>query len=181
MVGFYEAGIRAGNTDGQPVPRVQKTVDSSNTLKQLVAWDYMHFEFRLAYARAEIQRYGQEIEKIGKGQGTKTQSEMAKESDEALEKLLAAMTEVERKKSDLMRSRAVEQEKSENSIEPGCGTKNRDKLHRQQAKSIFDGAEPWKEIGDWQEKMNKAFIKWQHDNPAGGGTDGFMKALGLEN
>jgi hypothetical protein len=46
---------------------------------------------------------------------------------------------------------------------------------------FFDGAEPWKEIGDWQEKMNKAFIKWQHDNPAGGGTDGFMKALGLEN
>jgi hypothetical protein len=139
----------------------------------------MHFEFRLAYARAEIQRYRQEIEKFGKIEGTKTQTEMTKEGEEVLEKLLVAMTEVEWKKSDLMHSGEVEQEKLENSVEPGCGTKNRVKLHRKQAKSILDGAEPWKEIGDWEEKMNKAFIKWQHNNPAGGGTDGFVKALGL--
>ncbi|KAE9367927.1 hypothetical protein N431DRAFT_514529 [Stipitochalara longipes BDJ] len=102
MVGFYESGIAAGITDGQPIARVQKTVRASNTLKQLQTWGYMHFEFQLAYARTEIERYREEIKKREKNLNTKAQTEMEKEGEEAMEKLLLAMMEVERKKGDLM-------------------------------------------------------------------------------
>jgi len=181
MVTYYKAGIESRMTDGQSIPRVQKTIDKANSVKQLGAWDRMHFEFRLAYAHAEIQRYRQEIERIGTGLGAKAQAEVKKEGEEALENLLLAMTEVERKKCDFMCSLSVKRESLENAAQGSRGASNRDEIHRKKAKNILDGAEPWKELDKWQEIGMKAFIKWQHENPEGGGTDGWMKSLGLEN
>jgi hypothetical protein len=179
MVTYYKAGIEARNTDGQSIPRVQQKIDKANSVKQLGAWDRMHFEFRLAYAYNEIQRYRQEIERIGKGLGAKTQAEMKKENEEALENLLVAMTEVERKKgATIIRSLSAKKEILENTVEGGRETSNGDNLNRKTAKSILDGAEPWKEIEKWKEIGMKAFIKWQHENPEGGGTDGWDEITG---
>lgn len=119
-------------TDGTPIPRVQKTIDKANSVKQLGAWDRMHFEFRLAYAYAEIQRYRQEVERIGTGLGAKTQAEMKKEGEEALESLLLAMTEVERKKSDFICSLSVKRERLENAAEGSRGASNRDGAQSQE-------------------------------------------------
>ncbi len=179
MVTYYRAGIKTRQTDGQSIPRIQQTIDKANSVKQLGAWDRMHFEFRLAYAYVEIHRYRQEIEKIGKGLGAKTQADMKKEGEKALENLLLAMTEVEWKKSNFInRSLCSQKERLENAAE---ATSNNDELYRKKARNILDGAEPWKEVEKWQEIGMKAFIKWQHENPAGGGTDGWLKSLGLDN
>jgi hypothetical protein len=106
---------------------------------------------------------------------------MNREGEEALENLLLAMTEVERKQSDFIFSLSVKRERLENAAEGSRGASNMDELHRKKAKDILDGAEPWKKIDKWQEIGMKAFIRWQHENPEGGGTDGWMKSLGLEN
>ncbi len=89
------------------------------------------------------------------------------------------MTEVERKKGDfIIHSLCSQKERLEDAAE---GTSNDDEFYSKKAKNILDSAKPWKEIEKWQEIGMKAFIKWQHQNPEGGGTDGWLKSLGLEN
>jgi hypothetical protein len=34
---------------------------------------------------------------------------------------------------------------------------------------------------EWKQKGVEAFLNWQHENPAGGGPDGWIKYLGLGN
>jgi len=179
IVAYYESGIKNKDTDGQPVARVQKTVHTCKLLKQLHEWDFMQFAIQLAYARTEIERYRQEIENIRKNIPTKAQSEMVKEEEKAMEEMLLFMIEVEREKENLVCPHAAKQEKSDNSTERGSGTKKRNEHLRKVVKQMVDGAEPWKKEQEMQSKFNDAFIKWQHINPAGGGTDGFMRALGL--
>jgi hypothetical protein len=168
MIEFYQIGIATGSTDGQPVPRVQQTVNNGFSVDKLERLGFKHFELQLAYGHGEIQRYRREIDRIRMNRGTMVQSDMVQAAENAKEKLLQAMTEVERMKNGVR----------------GLGLSNlsdekREQQARASAEEILEGAEPWKEMKQWHDKMNEAFIRWQHENPEGGGTDGFLKALGL--
>ena len=179
IVEYYKSGIVAEETDSQPILRVQKTIHTCNLVKQLDEWDFMQYAIQLAYARAEIERYQQEIEKIEKSLPTKLQSEMEKGAEDAMEEMLTFLMDVERDKEDLMGSHAAEQERLDNKTEHGSGTKKRNDHLRNVVKQMLDGAELWKKKQEMQSKLNDLFNQWQHLNPAGGGTDGFMRALDL--
>jgi hypothetical protein len=136
-------------------------------------FDFGEFDCRAVWARAEMQRYRDEISKLDNQLWDEQMLVVAaKNADVQKEKLVQELIELRRGRCSVIDCDCIEREKRLNAVMCGAGTQMRSKYDREMVEELLAGSEPWKEeMEEFEERRVAIYPQCQDKRVQASGTN----------